>query len=264
MENYFPLYFKKPKNKIYRGLSSRESKKIKDKPLVYINPRNVPDRNPEHIMTLVWDLDQTLVSADGLKDEDENDIDTKLVIRPHAREILKILTRNRNVEFIVWTAGVKSHAERVVNSFPCMKFDHIISRDSSWYSHSDPVKDLNLISNKSRPLSSIILIDDRMDIGTHHPENLLVVPPYYPKTEYASNDSTMLYLVNILQRAIDMYEDKKPFSSYLFSPLSEKCTYEGHIYYGVKCFETQKDLEDRINSFERIVPSSALSRTPRS
>jgi hypothetical protein len=206
-------------------------------------------------MTLVWDLDQTLISADGMPGEDENDIDTQLVIRPHAKEILNILKRNLNVEFIVWTAGTKNHAERVVGSFPDINFNHIIARDPSWYSPKNPVKNLNLISNKTRPLSSIILIDDRMDIGTKHPENLLVVPPYYPKKYHASDDSTMLYLVNIIQRAITLYDSKYSFSSYLFSPLSEKCVYEGHTYYGVKCFENKEDLENRIKVFQMIVPS---------
>ena len=133
-----------------------------------------------------------------------------------------------------------------------MKFDHIIARDPSWYSHKNPVKNLNLITDTNRTLSSMILIDDRMDIGTEHPENLLVVPPYYPKREYATDDSTMLYLVNIIQRAINLYNGTKPFSSYLFSPLSEKCIYEDHHYYGVKCFENEKDLKDRIKSFEQM------------
>ena len=255
MEDYFPLYFNKSKKEISRGLSCNQSDKIKYKPYVYLNPRKLPERSPKYKLTLVWDLDQTLVAAEGVKGEDELDLDTQIVIRPHAREILNILKRNHNVEFIVWTAGTKSHAERVVGSFPNIVFDHIIARNSSWYSDKNPIKNLNLIVNESRPLSTMVLMDDRMDIGTEHPENLLVVPPYYPKKYNACDDSTMLYLVNILQRAIDLYDSKNSFATYIFSPLTEKCSYEGHTYYGVKCFESKEDLQERIKSFEMIVPS---------
>lgn len=254
MQEYFPLYFKKTEKGVVRGLSTNQSEKLSPKPQGYSNPRHIPNRDPCYSLTLVWDLDQTLVSADGINDEKETDPDTELVIRPHAREILNILRRNSNVEFIVWTAGNKEHSERVVGSFPDIKFDHIISRHRSWYDDETPAKNLNLISNETRPLETIILIDDRMDIGMNHPENLLIVPPYYPKKGFAADDSTMLYLVNILQRAIDNYDNKNNFSSFLFSPLTEKCVYEDHTYYGVKCFKDQKDLEDRIWTFQKIIP----------
>lgn len=252
MDEFFPLFFKKTDDNVTRGLSSEDSEVILHKFKVITNPRGVPERDHCYKMTLVWDLDQTLISADGLDDEDENDPKTRLVIRPHASEVLEILRRNLNVEFIVWTAGSMSHAQRVVGSFPDVYFNYIICRDSSWYSTKDPVKNLNLLVRESRPMSSIILIDDRMDIGKEHPDNLLIVPPYYPKKQYASNDKTLLYLVNIIQRAITLYTKNSSvsFSTYLFSPLVEKCIEEDNHYFGVKCFNDRQELLDRIKSFQ--------------
>lgn len=260
MEDFFPLCFKKTDDQIRRGLSVVESEKLNGKYNVTLNPRKIPDRDPKYNMTLVWDLDQTLISADGIDDEDEDDIFTELVIRPHATEVLEILRRNLDVEFIIWTAGTQGHAERVVGSFPSMKFDHIIARDSSWYKDRNPVKHLGLLARAgNRGYDSMILIDDRMDIGKEHPENLLIVPPYYPKKCCAADDKTLLYLVNIIQRAINKFratvEDptRPAFSSYLFSPLAEKCVEDGKHYFGVKCFESKEELMSRIKAFRRVI-----------
>ena len=256
LKEFFPLSFKKKNDEITRGLSVNESDKKICNHIVTLNPKNLKDRDPKYHITLVWDLDQTLISADGIDDEDDNDPDTKLVIRPHAVEVLEILRRNHQVEFIIWTAGSKCHAERVIGSFPNMMFDYVIARDSSWYVEKNPVKNLNIISSNNRTLESIILIDDRMDIGKETPENLLIVPPYYPKKYYASNDKTLLYLVNIIQRAINLYlrNKSKNFSSYLYSPLVEKCVEEDkdiNYYYGVKCFESMDELMERLTEFKR-------------
>jgi hypothetical protein len=257
MESLFPLYFRKTSDEITRGLSDTENFLQSREFNVLTNPKHIPDRDLKYKMTIVWDLDQTLVSADGIGEENENDPNTKLVIRPHASEVLEVLRRNDKVEFIIWTAGSQSHACRVVGSFPGITFDHIIARDPCWYSEKNPVKNLRLIAGIERPLSSMILVDDRMDIGKLHPENLLVVPPYYPKRYCAANDRTLLYLVNILHRAINMYTKNSVynpnaiFSSYLFSPLVDKCEEEGLFYYGVKCFESKAELEDRVREFYR-------------
>lgn len=251
MEEFFPLSFNKSDDEIKRGLSSKESKDIEISYIVNLDPRKIPDRHSKFKMTLVWDLDQTLISADGIDDEDDEDENTKLVIRPHAEEVLDILKRHRDVEFIIWTAGNDSHAKRVVNSLPEIHFDHIIARDYCWYDTENPVKDLNHLVSNNRILDSIILIDDRMDIGKKHPTNLLIVPPFYPKEKHASNDRTLLYLVNILHRAITLYRNhpETPFYCFLFSPLVEKCIDSNNHYYGVKCFTNKEELKTRCNSF---------------
>lgn len=218
----------------------------------FTDPSQVPARDPKYIMTIVFDLDQTLISADGIGDECENDRKTQLVIRPHASQVLRALRTNDDVEFIIWTAGLESHAKRVVYSFPEIKFDYIVSRDKSWYVDKDPKKTLSKLASETRNLNSMILVDDRMDIGSEHPENLLIVPKYYPKKEFGVDDVTLLYAANILQRAINKYRNDKvnPLYSYLYSPLSEKCVYNDIHYYGVKCFKNKEDIISRIRSFQ--------------
>ncbi len=250
MEDHFPLYFERKPIKFHRGLSVSEAKRSPKLKNHYFDPEKLPPRHERYKMTIVWDLDQTLVSADGIENEDENNDQTRLVIRPRAEEVLSLLRRNGDVEFIVWTAGTESHARRVVNSLNTLFFDYVISRDSSWY----PIKNLNKFLKSGRDLDTMILVDDRMDIGLDHPENLLVVPPYYPKEKHGEDDASLLYLANILQRAINLYHDQKPnrrgtegrlpFYSYIFSPLTEKCVLQGNFYYGVRCFSSKKEIED--------------------
>lgn len=249
MEEYFPLSFSKDK-KITRGLSSSESKKIDRLDCWVKDPRKLPKRSSDHKITLVWDLDQTLVSANGLDEEDPDDPDTKLVIRPYAERILIALRKNKDVEFIVWTAGTESHAKRVVKSFGSIHFDYVLSRNSTWFDEVEQTKDLSFLN---RDLNTVILIDDRMDVGKETPENILVVPPYNPKEKNKDDDTTLLYLANILQKAINDYriyhEREKKFSSFIFSPLTEKCVYMGDFYYGVKTFDSEEELRQRISSF---------------
>lgn len=251
MRDFFPLYFNQQKARYTRGLSSEDAEKIKDLKHIYSNPIHVPERDPRYKITIVWDLDQTLVSADGIDDENERDPTIKLVIRPRAYDVLRAIRRNDDVEFIIWTAGSPDHAKRVVLSFPDIRFDHIIARHKCWYKEDNPTKDLRKIVNSSRPLSSIILVDDRMDIGREHPENLLIVPGYYPKKSHGDNDATLLYLANVLQRAINMYrlDNTHPLYSYLYSPLTVKCVWKNHHYYGIKCFKNIDELRERIKNF---------------
>lgn len=249
MEEYFPLYFTK-QHEIMRGLSSDDSKKIDRLDCWVKDPRRLPKRSPDHKLTLVWDLDQTLVSADGVDDEDPDDPTVKLVLRPNAERILIALRKNKDVEFIVWTAGTESHAKRVVKSFGSVHFDYVLSRNETWFDEDIQTKDLRMIN---RDLDTVVLIDDRMDVGKEHPENLLVVAPYHPKEKNTCDDSTLLFLANILQKAINDYrihhEKENKFSSFLYSPLTEKCVYDGMYYYGVKTFESEDELKDRVLSF---------------
>lgn len=251
---WFPLTLKEELARYTEGLSTNETEKLKDLPNIYANPIHIPDREPHYKITVVWDLDQTLVSSDGLieKDIDKEDPDRKLIIRPRAHEILKILKRNEDVEFIIWTAGNKAHMMKVVYSLDGIKFDHIIYRHRCWYNDDNPVKDLRTISNESRPLSSMVLIDDRMDVGQHHPENLLIVPKFEPYKSHGDNDMTLLFLANVLQKAIYMYrsDDSKPLNNYFYGPLVEKCVRDERYYYGIKCFKNKDELRERIKKFE--------------
>ena len=85
-----------------------------------------------------------------MDDEDEDHEDTELVIRPHAFDLLNVISRNKDVEFIVWTAACEPHAKRVIHSSETFNFDYIVTRDRCWYDKKNPMKDLNLICQGSR------------------------------------------------------------------------------------------------------------------
>lgn len=251
MENFFLLHFEQPDAlEFKKGLSMNDSLTYDDLNNHYLNPVKVPPRQSKYKLTIVWDLDQTLVNADGIPPEDPRAENTKLIIRPHAEKVLNILRSLPEMEFIIWTAGTESHAKRVVNSFRPGLFDHVISR-SRW---SYPIKDLNKLVSTGRSLDTMILIDDRMDVGEPHPENLLIIPAYWPET-CGPDDTTMLYLANIVYRAYLLFIQNKgkiPFRNFLHSPLTQKCIEPDldYYYYGIKCFKSQKELEARIKQFD--------------
>lgn len=65
----------------------------------------------------------------------------------------------------------------------------------------------------------------------------------------------MLYLANIVYRAYKLFimnRGKIPFRTFLYSPLTQKCIYSntGEYYYGIKCFKSYDELENRINMFQ--------------
>lgn len=250
----FPLCFTS-ETKINRGLSIKEASKVKCKykDKIIKNPKNIPKRDSRYKITLIWDLDQTLVSADGIEGDDIYSDETKLVIRPYTETILASLKRNDDVEFVIWTAGNKSHAKRVLNSFNIIYFDYIIYRNETWFDINDQIKDIKLLN---RDLKNTILIDDRIDIGKMNPENLLVVPPFKPREQNCDNDTTLLYLANILQKSISDYRKngyRKTLSCYLYSPLTDKYEYEDELYFGVRCFSSHKELDDRIKKFRKMM-----------
>lgn len=248
MEEFFPLRFDRKKLEFQRGLSNNELAAYPELPNHCPDPEKVPPRNPYHLLTIVWDLDETLVSADGTEGEDSKNDDTKLVIRPNALNCLTAIRALYQVEFIVWTAGIKSHAKRVCHSIGPDLFDHVISRSKYWNMDN---KDLNKLAKTGRSLNSMILVDNRMDVGATHPENLLVIPEFYPK-ESGSNDQSMLYAANIIFRACRKYLEygtKRPLRTFLHSPLTQRLREDRKDYYGVLCFESRQHLHDRMREF---------------
>lgn len=255
VDEYLPLSLKKEESDFQRGLSINETSKLPALKNHYPNPSAIPARHPRYKMTIVWDLDQTLVSAEGLPGEKNKSYDHKLIIRPRANEVLNLIRAIPEVEFIVWTAGDASHAKRVCYSLGLDYFDYVISRSSYW----DVIKDLNMLQKTGRSLHSMILIDDRMDIGLPHPENLLIVPAYIPG-DCGANDATMLYLANIIFRCCIKYlknDGKYPLRMYLHSPLTQRCRdyqdgrYGKEDYYGVNCLTSKQQLAERIQMFRR-------------
>lgn len=251
----FPLRFKREKPEYHRGLSINEAEKLPDLPNHYLNPMDIPPRKPWQTMTIVWDLDQTLVCDEGLPGENWKSKNHKLIIRPRATQILDLLKSIPEVEFIVWTAGIQNHAKKVCYSLGIDFFDYVISRSEKyWWNERTQIKDLNILVKTGRPLNSMIHIDDRMDVGLPHPENLLIVPQYWPE-KAGEKDATMLYLANVIYKACTDYirnGGKYPLRSFLHSPLTQKCREKGlrDDYYGIYGFASDEQIDDRIREFK--------------
>ena len=148
------------------------------------------------------------------------------LIRPYAEEVLYFL-KQLNVELILWTAGISSHAKRVADGFNTVSFDYIISRDPSWMPHKT-------LSSLRRPLESIIIVDDNPSVALHNMENLLGIPAFSTSgsiDELPHWDTSLLYIINILKRAIDLYREVGiPMPKSIIGPLTDTYSSDGIIF----------------------------------
>lgn len=119
-------------------------------------------------MTVIFDLDETLVHAR----------DGTIRPRPHLADLLKVV--QDRCEPLIWTASMKSYAERVVNAIdPDRVFRHCVCRTDSWYvPPSGPfghAKDLRLLR---RDLNRTIIIENTPDCVVKNPLHSIIVPDY--------------------------------------------------------------------------------------
>jgi hypothetical protein len=177
------------------------------------NPAEIPERDDnQFVMTVVFDLDETLVNAAD---------DEHLVIRPFARNVLDVLTSytrrsdgsgGRLVEIIVWSAGMRCHVDRCLEILDPDRtlINHAICRGSSWWKHGDggfsrPVlKDIKLIGghdfgsrSNSRAATSII-VDDNAFVVLQNVGREIIVPAFRPYVVDASTDTVLFGVLQII------------------------------------------------------------------
>lgn len=152
---------------------------------------SVPPQRPEDQgkLTVVFDLDETLVYA--------RDGNTRL--RPHVAELLKVL--QDRCEVLVWTAGVKTYAHRVVTTLDTDRvIRSCICRQDAWAQpaggHSY-VKDLRKLD---RDLRRTIIIENTPDCVVKNPLNSIIVSDYVREN---SADTTLKVIAKVLDGLID-------------------------------------------------------------
>jgi|UniRef100_A0A7S4D367 TFIIF-interacting CTD phosphatase-like protein len=152
---------------------------------------NVPPQRAEFQgkLTVVFDLDETLAYAR----------DGTIRIRPHVGEMLKVL--QDRCEVLIWTAGVKSYAHRVVTALDTDRvIQHCICRHDAWFQapggHSY-VKDLTALG---RDLRRTIIIENTPDCVVKNPLNSIIVSDYIREN---SSDHTMAVITRVLDGLVD-------------------------------------------------------------
>lgn len=105
------------------------------------------------VMTLVFDLDETLVNNRG---------NGPAQLRPYVLDTLQDLRRMPGLEIILWTASLRDVALPVVRQLEqnSLIFDAIIYRDDRWFSHVERhwyVKDLEQLG---RDMRRVVMVEN--------------------------------------------------------------------------------------------------------
>jgi RNA polymerase II subunit A small phosphatase-like protein len=150
-------------------------------------------------MTVIFDLDETLVHAR----------DGTIRPRPHLADLLKVV--QDRCEPLIWTASMKSYAERVVNAIdPDRVFRHCVCRTDTWYvPPTGPfghAKDLRLLR---RDLDRTIIIENTPDCVVKNPLHSIIVP------DYVRDDPSDRVLVTIAAVLDGLLASQLPVPEYL-------------------------------------------------
>ncbi|KAG8345060.1 putative NLI interacting factor like phosphatase [Trypanosoma vivax] len=117
-------------------------------------------------LTLALDLDETLVYAR----------EGPLYARPGIGEFLR-LCKEKDVEVVVWTAGLRGYAQAIVRNIDKEKVvSHCIYRHSKWFTgYAGYKKDLAVLG---RPLDMVLIVENTPDCIRGYQENGILVEDY--------------------------------------------------------------------------------------
>jgi Dullard-like phosphatase family protein len=166
------------------------------------DPEIVPPYIKESLtkkFSLVLDLDETLISLERKKINDENK--GILKFRPG---LLKFLTKIRKYyEIIVFTSGTREYGEQILEAIENGKnyFDYKLFREHTLVHNNEFIKDLSRIG---RPLDKIIIVDNTPQNYRLQKENGIEIKPFYGED---INDKALEHLGNILKKIVNKFED---------------------------------------------------------
>ena len=199
---------KEIKNRTYLSIQDEE-----DSTPVYHSVR-VPFLPPlkngeEYNLTVVLDLDETLISFEKEEiEEEENEEENeeieeeenkKMIIRPGLYEFLDNLIKIK-CELVIFTSSNKNYAEKIIDEIEKDKkyFKKRLYRENCVLIGSAYVKDL---SKLGRDLSKTIIIDNDFVSFYLQQENGILIKPFTGKNN-EQNDKTLINLYNILLKII--------------------------------------------------------------
>jgi RNA polymerase II subunit A small phosphatase-like protein len=152
-----------------------------------------PDPNMQGRLTIVLDLDETLIYAR----------EGPLYARPGIDELLSFL--KDNFETVVWTAGVRAYAQAVVKTIDKVNaIQHCVYRHKKWFSGvAGYNKDLTLLG---RDMKNTLIIENTPDCLRGNEGNGILVADY-EGGELA--DDTLFCILALLR---DLVEKRKATS----------------------------------------------------
>lgn len=153
----------------YQGMGRRRPNRRRDPSMDKVeNNFVIPQQDPQYAdkLVLVLDLDETLVYARS----------GPLFARPGLDEFFQ-LCKDKNVEVVVWTAGLKAYAQAIVDNIDKQHVvRHCIYRHSKWFTGQPGYrKDLAALG---RQLDHVLIIENTPDCIRGYQENGILVDDY--------------------------------------------------------------------------------------
>eukprot|EP01059_Diplonema_ambulator_P032614 TRINITY_DN6478_c0_g1_i1.p1 TRINITY_DN6478_c0_g1~~TRINITY_DN6478_c0_g1_i1.p1 ORF type:complete len:317 (+),score=66.86 TRINITY_DN6478_c0_g1_i1:31-951(+) len=154
----------------------------------------------ESIFTLVLDLDETL--AFGRQGP--------IVKRPHLDTFLKYVATIPSCEVIVWTAGIRSYAQRIIAAIdPDGVIKHCVYRHHKWYPTSPGSSYTKNLALTGRHPDRTLIIDNTPDCVMRNALNGIVCHDFVGGS---ANDVTLLALIDVLK---DLLASEKPVPDFI-------------------------------------------------
>ncbi|GCA62163.1 hypothetical protein KIPB_001660 [Kipferlia bialata] len=155
---------------------------------------SLPKRRSNCKGTVVWDLDGTLWHAP--KNNSRILPPSHINVRPYAKHILA-LCRALDFEVILWTAAQATFAKPRLQ-VAAFDYDHLLTRTQCIQaSAQEYIKDLRSLG-ESRPLSTVVIVDDNLVSFAHQPGNGIPMTTYHGQA-YQPSDCDLLRIVNLLK-----------------------------------------------------------------
>lgn len=128
-------------------------------------------RDESRLLTLVLDLDETLVSNRDTRQ-------SAAVLRPYCLHVLNALRHMKDLEIVLWTASTKETASPVVEQLhqTGIIFDDIVYRNNIWFTQPIHTKDLKLLG---RDMDRVLIVDNSVGCCKMQPRNALLVEDFH-------------------------------------------------------------------------------------
>lgn len=150
--------------------------------------REIPPTERKPTLTVVLDLDETLVS-------NRRPNMTEAILRPHVMEALHRMRALPNLELVVWTASTEETGSAVVDQLheEGVIFDDVIYRNSLWFTEPVHSKDLRLLG---RDMDRVVIFDNAANCCKLNPKNALLVDDFLGVMN--SSDCTMINMYHVV------------------------------------------------------------------
>ena len=123
-----------------------------------------------------------------------------VVLRPGVHEFLEFTAKH--FEVILWTAGTEEYVKQALKLLDPSKsiFSYVVSRDDSWFSHGDYVKDLRQLG---RSLSQTIIVDNTAAVCRPNFPNSIIISNFEEMTSTDRSDTDLSVVQKALTPLID-------------------------------------------------------------